>query len=1053
MINKKKIFLTTFALGLATVALASCGKKDKVTNDDKKDDNSDVDPTTTYTIKLDVNDPVAKFAEGTTTTYSVTSASDLITKIGSVEPTKTGYKFTGWYIDTEVKTALVATTDLSKLTKESDGSIYIYAAYAIQTYTVTFNLKGNAAVEAESSISTTANVEYNKKATIIPSVFTTAAKDSLGHEMTFTGWYTDEACTAENKVDPTTVEIKENTTFYAGWTIVEITSVAEFMAYINQTKVETNAYLSADLTFDETKSAEVIDRTKDTCVEAGLSNGTNLTNEFAAKFYGDCHTLAGLTIKGTDLTNVALFGKFSGTMQDVTFESPTITTNKKTSGFIAGEITGDAVFSDITFDGAEVTSTGADGYASIVAGQIKGNDITATFEGLTIKNSNMEVTKYSGGVVSGINKSSNVTLNFTDCLIDIDINSTDSSNGSIGLIFGQQDAEKSNNCKFNFDGVIATGSIDSVKNTAAFIGDLKNANKAKCDVTIKNSAVIGFKNSATNGSSSTTNTFIGQNSSTTAVFENVYYQEYGTNILVKGDYGWDVVEQGQSTSLEELKEIKLSNNFTFDYTASSNVDLPGTFKVTLNNNTLEVLDTKVIDLANATCDVKTVETGQSFISESETNTYKFNGPICYYEKAVAGKAGYGVKVQFALPKYPNGNSIIIFKGVSVKGLTSYNVDPKTGVVTGYIILDNETKDSVSGKTELETALETTALVSKEIKIVWGNDDNFNVSGNESTPTYINVFAKPVTYTFDFQNTEDHQLITKKSETPHAKIALEDAEGYSTGLTAAVDSADDTKLNITAGEIAYHTTYKGNTVFVKFSVPSGITTTATSEQEFNNCKKVTGDKTSFILAVNVAKGNTKFSFTWDKAKYDMDEYTINVADTVTLVANSDASTSTSLTSTLYTLANLEDKTLAVGASEKWGKDLTIVASASDADKVFIENAGASTETYTDLTGTQQTAAKRLKVASAKANGVYVKIDLSAYKGSVDIKVSYCTGSNDSARHLILWKEGNFENPTITADNSTCKTPSEATLTVDAGSIYYLGSASGNMYIYAISLIAK
>ena len=1042
MIKKKKIFTVTLALGLATVALASCGKKDTTKNDTNKDNTSDTDkdnPAVTYSVELDTNDSDATFAEGAVKNYTVTSATDLLAQIGTTAPTKTGYTFSGWYVDMDCSVALSNSTDISTLEKDPNGKIYIYAKYSINTFTVTFDLKGNADVAAESAIATTAEVEYNENVEVIPSTFTKYAKDSKGHELTFTGWYNDEACT--EAVDPTTTTISADKTFYAGWTIVEIKTAEEFKAYVNQKSVKTNAYLSADLETVE------IDRSKTTCDASELSNGTNLINEFEAKFYGDNHTITGLTITGTDLTNVALFGKFSGTMQDVTFKSSTLTSNKKTSGIIAGEITGDAVLSDITFDGVEATNTGGDGYGSIVVGQVKGTGITATFEGITVINAKLTTVKYSGGVISGINASSDVTLNFTDCLFDIDIKSTDTSNGSIGIVFGYQQADKSKNCKINFDGVIAKGTIDSVKNTGAFIGDLKNADATTyiCTVSIKNSAVIGYKSLASGGASNTTNVFVGNKYLTTTTITDSYYQEYGTNILIKGDYAWDLEKQGDAASLETLATKTLSSNITLAYES-------GALTATLNGNSIKVKETQVVDLAGATCGVKTPATGEIITSvEGQTNTYRYTNYLNYYEKAVAGKAGYGIKVEFELPELANNKTLTILKGVSVKGLTSYSVNGSTGIVTGYIIFDNETIDSESGKTELETVLETETLVSKEIKIVWGNDDTI-LEDEESTET-IYAFVKPVTYTVNFQNSATHSIILKGDETAHAAIALESAEGYSTGLTAEVDSADNTKLNITEGEIAYNATHKGNTVFVKFSVPSGITTTATSEQEFSNCTFVSGDKTQFILAVNVAKGNTKFSFTWDKAKYDMDEYTINVADAVTLVANSDASTSTTLTSTLYTLADLADTSLAAGASVTWGKDLTIVASSDQADKVFIENASANTETYTDLTGTQQTAAKRLKVSSAKANGVYVKIDLSAYTGSVDIKVSYCTGSNNSPRHLILWKEGNFDSPKSTADNSVCKTSTEDILTVDAGSIYYLGSAKDNMYIYAISLIAK
>lgn len=1035
MIKKKKIFTVTLALGLATVALASCGKKDTTKNDTNKDNTSDtdkVDPAVTYSVELDTNDSDATFAEGALKNYTVTSATDLLAKIGTTAPTKTGYTFSGWYVDTDCTVALTNSTDISKLEKDSEGKIYIYAKYSINTFTVTFDLKGNADVAAESAIATTAEIEYNGKVGVIPSTFTKYAKDSKGHELTFTGWYSDEACT--KAVDPTTETISADKTFYAGWTIVEIKTAEEFKAYVNQKSVKTNAYLSADLETVE------IDRTKTTCDASELSNGTNLINEFEAKFYGDNHTITGLTITGSDLTNVALFGKFSGTMQDVTFKSSTLTSNKKTSGIIAGEITGDAVLSDITFDGVEARNTGSDGYGSIVVGQVKGAGVTATFEGITVINANLTTVKYSGGVISGINASSDVTLNFTDCLFDIDIKSTDTSNGSIGIVFGYQQADKSKNCKINFDGVIAKGTIDSVKNTGAFIGDLKNADATTniCTVSIKNSAVIGYKSLASGGASNTTNVFVGNKYLTTTTITDSYYQEYGTNILIKGDYAWDLDKQGNAASLETLATKTLSSNITLTYDSETKA-----LTATLNDKSIKVKETEVIGLAEATCDVATPETSETILSvDGSINTYKYLNLLHYYEKAVAGKAGYGVKVQFALPKFADNSTIRIFKGVSVKGLTSYSVNESTGIVTGYIIFDNETVLE-SGKTELETVLETTTLVSKEIKIIWGNDDTLKET-EESTET-IYDFVKPVTYTINFQNNDNHNLIQKGDESVHAPIALEDADGYSKGLTAAVDSADDTKLNITAGEIAYNATHKGNTVFVKFSVPSGISTTATSEQEFSNCTFVSGDKTQFILAVNVAKGNTKFSFTWDKAKYDMDEYTINVADAVTL---EEKPATSNITSKTYTVDSLSAGSYS--SNTAIGTDGIMTILAATGKEVLI---GSNSKEYKDYENNSQTTTNRIKLnGTADKTGRIVKIDLTGYSGDVDIKITY--GVGEANRTLAIWSDADLQSKLEETQTGLAKNDvNTETFNISAGSTYYLGSTNSNMYIYAISLIAK
>ncbi len=1045
MIKKKKIFVTTFALGLATVALVSCGKKpsDKNdnTDDSKKDDSSDVVPTVTYTVTLDTNDTAATFAEGTVKTFTVSNATELVSKIGTTKPTKTGYNFVGWYVDDACETAFTAATDLSTLTKESDGAIYIYAKYAINTYTVTFNLQGNAAVAAESSIASTANVEYEKSPTLVPSTFTTPAKDSLGHEMNFTGWYDNAECTGD-PVDPTTTKIGENKTFYAGWTITKIESVAQFKDYVNQKEVKTNAYLAGNIEFD---AADFIDRSAATCEKAGLTNETktDLTNEFAAKFYGDGMTITGLTVKG-DLKSTALFGKFSGTMEDVTFVSSTLESSaKSTTALIAGTVTGDATFSDVTFNGVTVNHSGSDGYAAIVAGQVKGADVTVNFDGITVKEANMTVKKYSGGLISSINSSSGVTLNFTDCLVDVDITSTDGSNGSIGLVFGFQDANKSKNATFNFNGVVATGTIDSKKNTGAFIGDLKNvSDSAPCTVNIENSAVIGFKNSASSGSSSTSSTFVG-NSGVITTITNSYYQENGTNILIKGDYGWDVKKQGEAVSLETLAGKTLSSNITLAYDKSTNA-----LTTTLNGNSVVTKETTVLDLSTASLGVN-AEYGESISSVEGTNTYKFYSYLHYYEAVVAGKAGYGTKVQFTLPKLSDEKIIPIYDGVSVKGLTSYTIDKSTGIVTGYIILDNETKLE-SGKTELETVLSTTTLIQKEIKIVWANDDAVT-SGTTENPETIYVTAKPVTYTINFQNNEDHDLILKDKEPAHAAIAAA-SDTYNSGLSTAVDTNDNTKLNVTSGTIAYNNSYKGNTVFVQLNVPSGITVSNESVQAFDGCEKVSGDSSSIILAVNVKVGDTKFKFTWDKAKYDMDEYTINVASSnVTLEAKT--TPSESITDTLYLASDISTTslTLSAGASQTWGKNLKLVC--KNNEKVQVNKASDSKEVYTNLNNSSTRANARVELKTATSeDGDHIVIDLSEYSGNVTIRVSYATGGSD-ARKLKYWKDGEYANAKNLKDTTTTsKQVVEDTFTVEAGSKYYIGSASSTVYVYAIALLA-
>jgi len=109
-------------------------------------------------------------------------------------PTKTGYKFTGWYSDSGLNTAFLFTTPITADTT-------LYAKWNINNYTVSFDSNGGSAVADQA-------VNYNGTATL------PAAPTKTGY--TFAGWYSDGNLTT---VFPFTTLITANTTLYAKWNI------------------------------------------------------------------------------------------------------------------------------------------------------------------------------------------------------------------------------------------------------------------------------------------------------------------------------------------------------------------------------------------------------------------------------------------------------------------------------------------------------------------------------------------------------------------------------------------------------------------------------------------------------------------------------------------------------------------------------------------------------------------------------------------------------------------------------------------------------------------
>lgn len=869
--NKKKSLVAAGAIAaLATVTLVSCGGS------------------TTYTITLDVNDAGAELGTDVDT-YKVTSTKKLLAALADVVPTKEGYTFAGWYLDDACTIQLTEETNIKDIVKDDEGFRYIYAGFEINDYTVTFNYKGNAATAGTGSITTT-SVNYGASVAAAPTI-TTAAKDSLGHEMTFTGWYKTEAdaTAGTNPVTLTSETINGNTTFYAGWTITKISTAEEFAAFTETTR-RVNAYIANDITLTD---ALVRTAAGDSTNEKYTTNGTDMTSSFTGILYGDNHKITGLTIN-SDLKSAGLWGKFSGTIQDIKFESPTLTSSGQNSAIIAGTLEDGATFSDVTFDGAEVTNTASNGYAAVVAAQIKDEGVTASFDGVNIINSTLEGTKYNGGVLATI-VGKNCNVSFTDCLVDLEMTCSGESNG---LVFGYANKDKSTGSTVSFDGVVATGKITAAKNLGAIVGNNKDT---ATTISIKNSAVVGFTIEASGATASQLNTFIGQDaSSSLTTMQNCYYQEYGVSLNIKGSPSLDTEVQGTAVSLETLATKTLSSNIALAYDNA-------TSKITITSGgaSIEATDPIVVDMSTST--VTFTSSASTTKAGTAANSFITQGTIPYNEAAVAGKAGHGVLVTFSAPKAADGTLYTNLDGLQYAGgdLLNVSVDATAGTVSGYLILSDEEK----------TTLENASVV-KTVSIIWFKNSENVATTVEYTVTFPTGFITLGTQTADGQIGLSAQDATHNDTTP---------------LTAEADGL--TKLNVTAGQIDFES--DGNYVYVSVAKPNTITSGVTKD----TIKVTNGTVLSYadgVATVKVkisAKGDNKFTLSWSSA-YDPDNYTINVANEVVIeegaIVYNETFSATSIACTVDNTALTQDMinstffTLVGSGTARWSAGTTAYA---------------------------------------------------------------------------------------------------------------------------------
>lgn len=126
------------------------------------------------------------------------------------DPERTGYDFTGWYID-------AACTELYDFETAVNNSFALYAGWTLHEYTVTFDMNGG------SGENIVTKVLYNQLA-VQPE------NDPVRTGYTFLGWYADAAHTTQFNFN---APITADTVIYAGWQSESSSGTCELTYYLN----------------------------------------------------------------------------------------------------------------------------------------------------------------------------------------------------------------------------------------------------------------------------------------------------------------------------------------------------------------------------------------------------------------------------------------------------------------------------------------------------------------------------------------------------------------------------------------------------------------------------------------------------------------------------------------------------------------------------------------------------------------------------------------------------------------------------------------------------
>lgn len=188
---------------------------------------------TIYTITLDTKGGTY----GGEPTISGTHETSI--DLSTINPTKTGYEFKGWYTDENCNTPFTSTSMPTE-------NITIYAKWQANTHTLTIVLNNG-----ESNV--TAQVDYDTALSDVTN-FNSLVLEKTGY--TFVSWHTSEPFTNDNKIDKTTFKMPDNdVTLYANWTINSYTIT---LYYNHKNKGENEIFKTITQEYNSTLDANEI---------------------------------------------------------------------------------------------------------------------------------------------------------------------------------------------------------------------------------------------------------------------------------------------------------------------------------------------------------------------------------------------------------------------------------------------------------------------------------------------------------------------------------------------------------------------------------------------------------------------------------------------------------------------------------------------------------------------------------------------------------------------------------------------------------------------------
>lgn len=248
----------------------------------------------TYTITYHLN--------GGTNDESNPEAYNVESEITLNDPSKTGYTFDGWYLESTFET---------KVTDIADGNYYsnlnLYAKWTADTYSLTLDTNGG--------VFTSFTVSFNANgANTAVSSQTVSAYQSLSNPGTITregyafkGWYKDANCTT---LFDFTEAVTKDTTVYAGWEEM-IGSGYYSRTYLNAWSYTSSSnYYSSSMSYSSSSSAYYFYFTAHTTQSVNFYYRTSSSSSSYYIYYSIVNATTGATlVSNTYMSSSSFYSK------------------------------------------------------------------------------------------------------------------------------------------------------------------------------------------------------------------------------------------------------------------------------------------------------------------------------------------------------------------------------------------------------------------------------------------------------------------------------------------------------------------------------------------------------------------------------------------------------------------------------------------------------------------------------------------------------------------------------------------------------------------------